>query len=144
MNTVGRIGQPRRVSGAPNTEVATQALNLLIAIGSGSKQTRRLVSDLEAAVAHNQRLVGEATEKLRALDDLLRREADLIVRQSEVDRVLAETKTEAGRLEGLKEEVAEVQRREDAVALREKKATAMDASLQAKHAKLQTALQGLT
>ena len=84
MNGVGRIGQPRKVQGVAPREIE-HALNLLSALGGGDKGVRALLSDLQAAIAHNEKLLAELDEKLKGFIDLEKREHRLAELKSEVD-----------------------------------------------------------
>jgi hypothetical protein len=48
-----------------------------------------LLEELRAAIEHNARLVDDATAKLRALDDLERREREVAEAEARVDAKLA-------------------------------------------------------
>jgi hypothetical protein len=63
--TVGNVGRPRAV------------------------RVHSLLEELRAAIEHNARLVDDATAKLRALDDLERREREVAEAERRVDAKLA-------------------------------------------------------
>lgn len=89
MKTVGNIGRPHVVVGSPKPEVVTKALDLIAALGSGDKRTRKLLTALQHAVEHNERLLATVDEKLKALEDLERREREVTEAEARIDDKLA-------------------------------------------------------
>lgn len=146
MKSVGKIGVTRAVPGSPKSEVVILAINLLAGLGAGSKETRQWLQDLKAAAQHNERLIAQATKQLATLADLEIREAalsELAEREHKVEAKPAEAKAALAANEIKAREVAEIERREAAVAERERIIAEAEAVLVRKREHLQKALATL-
>ena len=87
---VGNVGQPRSVPGAPSASAVQAALDLMVGLGSDNKGVQRTLTDLKAAILHNEQLLADAQHNLALLGDLERREAAVVEREASADKKLAE------------------------------------------------------
>lgn len=90
VRSVGHVGSPRRVAGAPRPEVHAAALALLVALGrDGGGELRSLLEELRQADEHNAALSAAVEQRMRELADLEAREAAVAETERRIDAKLA-------------------------------------------------------
>jgi hypothetical protein len=139
MEMIGNIAQPHKPITPKSGEIEL-ALNLLTAVGGGDPKVRKYLTDLKAALSHNDRVAVEANHALAKLGDLQAREKAIAKREHDTEVQIAEVKASTEHNVRLEAEAAEKIRLLGDLETRAAKVSERENAVAAKVAKLDQVL----